>query len=84
MDSVARSSARAACARKPRGWHVVEFEDTFQVRVAARDGAFLPSLPGGGLPEPWLSAVRAELSDLVPPIAATAAIRIPITFRLTW
>jgi len=84
LDSAARARARAACARKPKGWHVVEFEESFRVRVTAQGDAFLPSLVEGDLPEAWVSAVRAELTDLVPPLASTAAIRIPITFRLTW
>lgn len=84
VDSVARARTRAACAKKDIGWHVVEFEHGFDVRIHARDGRFEPSLVAGTLPKAWAKAVRAELRDLVPPFETTAMIRIPITFRLTW
>ena len=84
VDSVARDRARAACAEKPLGWHVVEFDHAFAVRVGAQGDRFEARLVEGTLPRNWAEAIRTELPDLVPPMAATAAIQIPITFKLTW
>ncbi|MFH1532470.1 MAG: energy transducer TonB [Pseudomonadota bacterium] len=84
VDSVARDRARDLCAKKPLGWHVVEFEHGFRVVIHAQGDRFGPSLVEDSLPAPWAKAVRAELADLFPPLASTAAIRIPITFKLTW
>ncbi len=84
VDALARARTRALCVAKDAGWHVVEFEHGFEVRIHARDGRFEASLIPGSIPEAWARAVRAELPDLIAPFETTAAIRIPITFRLTW
>jgi len=84
VDAVARDRARVACARKELGWHVVEFEHGFQVRIRAQGDQFGPTLVEDSLPTPWAKAVRAELANLSVSFATTAAIKIPITFRLTW
>jgi outer membrane biosynthesis protein TonB len=85
IDSSARARARTICADKTRGWHVVEFEHGFSILVRADGDQFVPSLVmGKDLPKTWAKAIRAELADLIPPIATTSTVRIPITFRLTW
>ncbi len=84
LDTRARNQARAVCARSDLGWHVVEFEHEFKVRVHAVGDNFVPSLMASSLPKVWVDVVRAELADLIPAITTTATIRIPITFRLKW
>ena len=84
LDAHARNQARATCTRRDLGWHVVEFEHEFKVRVHAQGDQFMPSLVASSLPKVWADVVRAELADLIPAITTTATMRIPITFRLTW
>ena len=84
LDARARDQASVACARHDLGWHVVEFEQKFKVRIHAVGDRFVPSLVASSLSKVWADVVRAELADLIPAIATTATMRIPITFRLTW
>ena len=84
LDARARDQASVACARRDLGWHVVEFEQRFKVRIHAVGDRFVPSLVASSLSKVWADVVRAELADLIPPITTTATMRIPITFRLTW
>jgi len=84
LDAVALDRARDRCRGLPGGWHVVELEQRFQVRLVSDSRRFVPSLVEDDLPADWASALAGLLPELVAPVSMTAMIRLPITFRLTW